>query len=59
MVFFIPDVKFYASVLDSWTVLRKSRQEFDHFGLNEPLFYNYLLGDSDCKSNTTLEKNNR
>lgn len=52
---FISVVKFYVSVLNSWTVFKGFRQENDHFGLNEPLFYNPYLGGNVCTSNIIVK----
>lgn len=52
---FSSDVTFYASVLSSCAVLNFSRNENDHFGLDEPLFYNSFLGDNICTSNTIVK----
>ncbi len=40
---FSPDVMFYNSVLNSWSIFKLGRDESNHFGLEEPLFYNSLL----------------
>lgn len=52
---FSPDVKFYTSVLNSWTCVKLIRNEMNHFGLEEPLFYNSILGDNVCTSNTMVK----
>ncbi len=52
---FSTNVKFYASMLNFWKGFKLIRHENNHFGLEEPLFYNSLLGDNICTSNTIVK----
>ncbi len=52
---FSTNVKFYASMLNFWKGFKLIRHESNHFGLEEPLFYNSLLGDNICTSNTIVK----
>lgn len=48
------EVNFYASVLKSWNVFKLYRSENDHYGLDEPLFFNPFLGNI-CMSNSVVK----
>ncbi len=52
---FSTNVKFYASMLNFWKGFKLIRHENNNFGLEEPLFYNSLLGDNICTSNTIVK----
>ncbi len=41
-------------MLNFWKGFKLIRHENNHFGLEEPLFYNSLLGDNICTSNTIV-----
>lgn len=45
---------FYASVLKSWKMFKLHRSENDHYGLNEPLFFNPFLGNV-CVANSIVK----
>ncbi len=46
----------YASMLNFWKGFKLIRHENNNFSLEEPLFYNSLLGDNICTNCNTIVK---
>ncbi len=53
---FSTNVKCYASMLNFWEGFKLIRHENNNFSLEEPLFYNSLLGDNICTNCNTIVK---